>query len=130
MATTHDRLRAMVIKQLGLQPKGKGSVVVFHRRTGGIYDPATGGVTAETVTDYTGSGLRVNYSEYAYKNETIVYGDFQLYLSPVKSDGTEMPLPHIGDQLTFIGKKARVINVAPFNENGVGCGWNLQVRYG
>lgn len=126
----HDRMRAMVIRQLGVQPKGKGSPVTFKQRSGGGYDPVTGGVNPEIVTEFNGSGVRVNYSEYAYKNVAIEYGDFQIYLSPVQIDGNEMPRPSIGDEFTFIDKTVRVINVSPFNDNGIDCGWKLQVRYG
>lgn len=126
----HDRMRAMVIKQLSLQPKGKGVPVTYKQSSGGEYDPTTGGITDVTVTSYEGSGLRVNYSEYAYKNTTIEYGDFQIYLSPVTATGEEMPQPSIGDKYTFYDKTVRVINFSPFDENGVSCGWKLQVRYG
>jgi hypothetical protein len=123
-------MRAMVIRQLGLQPKGKGCPVVFSKRTGGGYDPVTGGVKPEVVTEYNGSGVRINYSEYAHKNVSIEYGDFQIYLSPVQTNGNEMPQPSIGDVITFLDKTVRVINLSPFNDNSVGCGWKLQVRYG
>ena len=126
----HDRMRAMVIRQLALQPKGKGSAVNLEYSIGGEFDPSTGGVTPIDVIVYNGSGVRVNYKEYAYKNTSIEVGDFQLYLSPVATDGTEMPKPETGDELTFIGKKVRVINIEPFDDNGTNCGWKLQVRYG
>lgn len=126
----HNRMRAMVIRNLAPQPKGQGVPITFVYRTGGGYDKVTGGVKPETVTEIVGSGVRVNYSEFAYRNTAIVYGDFQVYLSPVKADGTDMPTPKIGDELIFLGNKARVINFGPFNDNGVGCGWKLQVRYG
>ncbi|MNC05505.1 hypothetical protein D3C75_529810 [compost metagenome] len=130
MAGMHNRLRAMVIRQLALQPKGKGVAVTFHQQSGGGYNPATGGTYPIVVNDFVGSGIRVNYSEFAYKNNAVEYGDFQIYLSPVQADGTEMPTPNIGDEFTFIDKKARVVNFSPFNENSIGCGWKLQVRYG
>lgn len=130
MSGFHDRMRSMVVRQLALQPKGKGSPVTFSKRTGGGYDPITGGVHPEVVTNFNGSGVRVNYSEYSYKNVTIEYGDFQIYLSPVQTNGSNMPRPSIGDNFTFIDKTVRVINVSPFNDNGVDCGWKLQVRYG
>lgn len=126
----HDRMRAMVIRQLSPQPKGKGVAVTFSKRTGGGYDPVTGGVKPEVVTEYNGSGVRVNYSEYAYTNVAVEYGDFQIYLSPVQIDGSAMLRPSIGDEFTFLDKTARVLNVSPFNDNGVDCGWKLQVRYG
>jgi len=130
MAGFHERMRAMVIRQLAPQPKGKGVLLTLHQRMGGVYNPTTGGVTPEVVNDYDGSGLRVNYSEYAYKNTTIEYGDFQLYLSPVETTGGQMPTPSIGDKITFLDKTVVVINLSPFNDNSVGCGWKLQVRYG
>lgn len=126
----HDRMRAMVIRNLAPQPKGKGVPITFSKQVGGGYDRETGGVYPIFTTDFNGSGVRVNYSEFAYKNETIVYGDFQIYLSPVTVDGGEMPKPSIGDEFLFLGQQARVINVNPFNDNGVDCGWKLQVRYG
>lgn len=126
----HDRMRNMVIRQLALTPKGKGVPVVFHKESGGDYDPATGGVTPIVETDYAGSGVRVNYSDYALKNTTIEAGDFQVYLSPVRTDGGEMPTPTVGETFTFINDKVRVIKVSPFNNNATNCGWKVQVRYG
>jgi hypothetical protein len=120
----------MVIKQLGVGRGGNGVQLTLTRRIPGAYDPTTGGSTPTINVDYVGSGLRVNYNEYAYRNETIVYGDFQLYVSPVLIDGTDCPDPQIGDIIYFLEKKIKVINVKPFNDNGTDCGWKLQVRYG
>lgn len=130
MSGFHNRMRAMVIRQLGPQPRGKGVPVIFTKKTGGEYDRTTGGVTPIVETQFTGSGVRVNYSEYSYKTEAIEYGDFQIYLSPVQITGEEMPRPSINDEFMFIDKKVRLINLSPFNDNGIDCGWKLQVRYG
>lgn len=126
----HDRMRAMVIRQLAPQPKGKGVPVLFTKRVSGGYDPKTGDTTPIVIQKFTGSGLRVNYSNFSYSNSTIKYGDFQIYLSPVLEDGTEAPTPSVNDKFEFLGKSVTVISVQPFNENSVGCGWKLQVRYG
>lgn len=126
----HNRMRAMVIRQLAPQPKGKGVSVTFTKRTSGGYNPKTGETTPIVTTKFVGSGLRVNYSQYSYTNSTITYGDFQIYLSPVLQDGTEMPTPSANDKLQFLGRDVTVIAVHPFNENSEGCGWKLQVRYG
>lgn len=126
----HDRMRAMVIRQLSLQPKGKGVSVTLQHSVPGEFDPSTGGVTPTLVTEYAGSGVRVNYKEYAYKNTSIEVGDFQIYLSPVLVNGSEMPQPKLGDELIFINKTVRLINIEPFDDNGLNCGWKLQVRYG
>lgn len=130
MAGIHNRMRAMVIRQLAPQPKGNGVPVTFTKRKSGGYDPKTGKTTPVVTQNFVGSALRVNYSTFSYTNSTIVYGDFQLYLSPVLSDGTDTPEPSIGDQFVFLGKKVTVVNYSPFNDNGVGCGWKMQVRYG
>jgi hypothetical protein len=127
----HERMRAMVIRQLAPQPKGKGVPITFTKRSGGGYDPITGEDIPVTVTEFTSSGLRVNYSDKSYVNSTITYGDFQIYLSPVLVDGvTDTPTPSIRDTFNFLGKEVSVINVDPFNDNSVGCGWKLQVRHG
>lgn len=128
MAGFHTRMRNMVIRRLSL--KNEGVPIIFSKSSGGDYDPVTGGVTPITQVDYIGSGVRVNYKESAYKETTIVYGDFQIYLSPVQSDGTEMPKPEIGDEFLFNSTQCRVINVIPFNDNADNCGWKLQVRNG
>lgn len=126
----HDRMRAMVIRQLAPQPKGKGVPTTFTRKAGGGYDPSTGQGTPIVTKTYKTSALRVNYSTYAYKDTTILHGDFQLYVSPVLEDGTDTPTPVSGDMFTFLGAKVKVVKVEPFNDNGVGCGWKMQVRNG
>lgn len=126
----HERMRAMVIRQLAPQPKGKGVVITFERRDEGGYNPNTGEDEPSIINTYITSGLRVNYSEYGYKNSTIEYGDFQLYVSPILDTGEDTPTPQIGDYFTFLGEKVVVVTVKPFNDNGVSCGWKLQVRYG
>lgn len=125
----HERMRAMVIRQLAPQPKGKGVPTTLYKITEGEYDPVTQ-ESPQTTAEYIGSGVRVNYSDFAYRNTDIVYGDFQVYLSPVLADGTESPRPEIDDTILFQGEEVKVINLSPFNDNGVNCGWKLQVRKG
>jgi hypothetical protein len=126
----HDRMRNMVIRQLALQPKGKGVPITFTRKSGGGYDPMTGEVSPIVTETLVGSGIRVNYKDINYANTTIQHGDFQIYLSPVQDTGDEMPKPAVGDVFTFLEDTARVVSIEPFNDNSVGCGWKLQVRRG
>lgn len=126
----HNRMRNMVIRQLAYGKGGKGNPVDFKTKTKGVFNPATGKVEGSVESVVTGSGVRVNYSESSYKDATIQHGDFQLYLSPVLLDGSDAPVPRVGDRLTFLGKSVDVIKVSPFNDNGLDCGWKLQVRYG
>lgn len=126
----HERLRAMTIRQLALQPKGKGVPVTFTKKTGGGYNPKNGKNEPIVTTTYVSSGVRVNYKDSNYSNTTIQYGDFQIYLSPVLDDGSETPKPLVGDAITFLDDLVKVVSIQPFNDNGVGCGWKLQVRHG
>lgn len=126
----HDRMRAMVIRQLAPQPKGKGVLVTFTKRVSGGFDPETGDTTPIVNKEFTSSGLRVNYSEWTHANTNIPYGDFQIYLSPILEDGADTPEPSIGDHYTFMSKSVVVVNYSHFNDNGPGCGWKLQVRHG
>ncbi len=127
MSSMHPRMRAMVIRNLGLAPRGQGSVVVLRQVEDGVFNPATGELD-QVVTEYTGSGVRVNYSEYTHRNFNIPYSDYQIYLSPVQADGEEMPTPQIDDTLVFLGNEVKVVELHPFNENGFGCGWKIRVR--
>lgn len=126
----HERMRAMVIRQLAPQPKGKGVPITFTKKTGGGYNPKTGKTEPIVTTTYVSSGVRVNYKDSNYANTTIQYGDFQIYLSPVLDTGEDTPKPVVGDAFTFLDELVKVVSIEPFNDNGVGCGWKLQVRHG
>lgn len=126
----YDRIRAMTIRQLGLGRGGKGSPVTLYKQGEGEFNPATGLIEGAGTTEYAGSGVRVNYTNFAYKSEAIEHGDFQLYLSPVLQDGTDCPAPVIADTLSFLEEVYKVINLEPWNAAGIVCGWKLQMRKG
>lgn len=121
-----DRLRAMVIKNLS--PKGAGVAMTLTKTTGSVFNPGTSSVTPGTTTNYLGSGLRVNYKAYEYKNTAIEYGDFQVYLSPVLLDGTDCPRPATGDKVIIGAESATVVNLERWNSNELECGYKLQMR--
>lgn len=127
----HDRMRNMVIRQLSSTGRGKGVPVSLHRYTPGTFDALTGELVGGGTVTYPGSGVRVNYSDSSYNGVDIIYGDFQIYLSPVQIDMiTEMPTPVINDTATFNGESVKIVRITPFNDNQTRCGWKLQVRYG
>lgn len=126
----YDRIRAMTIRQLGLGRGGKGSAVILYKQGEGEFNPVTGRIEGAGTTEYAGSGLRINYTNFAYKSEAIEYGDFQLYLSPVLQDGVDCPAPVIEDTLLFLEETYKVINLEAWNAAGTSCGWKLQVRKG
>lgn len=126
----YDRIRAMTIRQLGVGRGGKGSPVTLYKQVEGVFNPVTGRIEEAITTEYAGSGLRVNYTNFEYKSEAIEHGDFQLYLSPVLLDGTDCPVPEIADTFSFLGDVYKVINVDTWNAAGVSCGWKVQSRKG
>lgn len=131
MSRIHDNLRKLTIRQLSVGPRGQGAPAVLTRTVKGEYDPSTGKYGTSTVTNYNGSGLRVSFTNFEYKDTTILHGDFKLYLSPVLQDGvTDTPVPVLGDIITFAEMKCKVINMETWNSGGVDCGWKLQMRKG
>ena len=126
----YDRIRAMTIRQLGVGRGGKGSPVTLYKQGEGEFNPVTGRIEGAGTTEYAGSGLRVNYTNFEYKDEAIEHGDFQLYLSPVLLDGTDCPVPEVADTFSFLGDVYKVINIDTWNAAGVSCGWKAQSRKG
>jgi len=130
MSKVQDNLRKLTIRRLGVGPKGQGAPAVLTRTVKGEYNPAEGSFPSEVVTSYEGSGLRVNYTSYEYRDTTIKHGDFKLYMCPVLQDGTDSPVPVIADIITFDGVKCKVVNLESWNSSGIECGWKLQMRKG
>lgn len=126
----HKRMRNMVIRNLGTGRGGQGVPLYFKHVVPGKYNPKTGKVDGATETVRVGSGVRVNYKQYAYTDTTIQLGDFQIYMSPIDDKGVDFDRPNMNDTLTFLGETVRIVSVEPFNDNGENCGWNLQVRHG
>lgn len=129
----HPRQRQMVIRRLGIGKGGQGVSLKLVKVADGAFDPATGTLN-QTATEYQGSGVRVNYSEYTHRHFDIPYSDYQIYMSPVQIQTdplvpvADMPTPEIDDTVKFLSTEAKIVEVHPFNENGLGCGWKLRVR--
>lgn len=124
----HERFRAMTIRQLGL--KGNGIPAVLHKETEGVYNPSTGFVEGGGSVDYEGSGIRVNYKTFDYRDLTIAHGDFRLYLSPQLQNGNDCPAPENGDTVTFDNDTYKVINFETWKAGHLDCGWKIQLRKG
>lgn len=123
-----DRLRNMVIKNLMPSPKGSGVELTLTKETLGGFDPGTSTVIPGTKELFEGSGIRVGYKTFDYKNTAIEYGDFKVYLSPKLMNGGECPVPATGDKITIGAETSSVIHLERWNSNGIECGWKLQMR--
>lgn len=126
----HDRLRNMTIRQLGLGSGGKGAPATLNKVVEGVFNPETSSIEGGGYSTFYGSGLRVNYKSYDYRDTTIEHGDFRLYFSPVLVDGTDSPTPAIDDTVEFDNNLYKVVNLETWKAADVVCGWKLQLRKG
>lgn len=126
----HIRLRAMTIRRLGVGRGGQGSPATLHKISKGEYNPDTGEMEGAGSFNYQGSGLRVNYTTFEYRDVSILKGDYKLYLCPVLINGEDCPPPKLGDTVTFDNDVYKVINMEAWNASGLECGWKCQMRKG
>lgn len=120
----YDRAKALAARLLS--PSDKGAALTLHVKTAGAYDPETG--ASETVTNYSGSGIRTNYAAAEIDGSLIMQDDVKLIVSPVQISEADMPQPKPADAITFDGSVYQVIDVKPWNYAGVACGFEVQAR--
>jgi hypothetical protein len=81
--------------------KGKGQSVTLTKVTAGTYDPATGGFTGAGTSTQTAYGAVFDYGAKQIDGTLIKAGDKQLLLSAVKTDGTALTAPVLGDTVSI-----------------------------
>lgn len=122
-----DRLRAMTIRNLKPRDNGgKGQAGSLVRREY-TYNPDTDMNEVVDAT-YDISGIRATYALRHIDGQLIRMSDVKFYLSPVLIDGTDCPTPLTTDQIQIDGKTYTVLTVKTWNNSGVECGWQLQLR--
>lgn len=127
MADMFDRFRAMTIRNL--QPRSSGGkgmpgTLVRKERT---YNPDTD--LNETVdSTYSISGLRATFALRHVDGELIRISDVKFYLSPVLINGEDCPTPLTTDQIQLDEKVYTVVSVKDWDNAGVVCGWQVQLR--
>lgn len=127
MADIHDRGRALAIRMLAPRPEGKGVSLVLRKKTVGEYNPETGGQDV-VWTEYTGSGLRTMYDLKDIDRSYILEGDVEILMSPVMTDGADMPQPSTNDVIVFDGSSYNVVDVMPGNFIGLDCFYKAHCR--
>jgi len=129
MTDIHDRGRALAIRQLAPRPAGKGAALVLRVSVPGVRNPATGTTPPPTVTDYTGSGLRTQYRSRDVDGTQIRAGDVRLLVSPILTNGSDMPTPQPGQRVQFDGGQWYTVqNSDAWNYAGVSIGFVVQGR--
>lgn len=106
----------------------KGGVVVLRRELPGEYDPENGGPGAGSTTEYTGTAVKLNYSQDDIDGTLIKQGDQQLLLSPLQRDGAPMPLPVSGDLVLIGAKIYSVQSVVDLQPTDTSLLFTLQLR--
>lgn len=127
MADIHERGRALAIRMLAPRPHGKGASLVLRKKTVGEYNPETGGQDV-VWTEYNGSGLRTTYDLKDIDNSYILEGDVEILMSPVMTDGADMPQPSTNDVIVFDGSSYNVVDVRPGNFIGLDCFYKAHCR--
>ena len=97
--TFYTRLQATANRLL----RGKGQSVTLTKVTAGTYDPTTGGFTGAGTSTQTAYGAVFDYGAKQIDGTLIKAGDKQLLLSAVKTDGTALIAPALGDTVTVGG---------------------------
>jgi len=106
----------------------KGAIVTLRREAPGEYDPETGGPGTGTVTEYLGTGVKLNYEAENIDGTLIQRGDQQLLLSPLQRDGTPMPTPTVADLVLVGGVAYTIANVGDLQPVDVSLLFTLQLR--
>lgn len=129
MVDMFDRLRAMTTKNLKPRTSGgKGQAGILVRREY-LYDPDTD-MNVALDNNYDISGLRATYALRHVDGDLVRMTDVKFYLCPLLLDDTDCPPPLTTDQIRMDGKTYTVISVNTWNNSGVDCGWQLQLRTG
>ena len=127
MPDIHDRGRALAIRMLAPRTKGKGLALTLRKKTVGEYNPETGGQDV-LWTEYTGSGLRTTYDLKDIDGSYILEGDVEILMSPVMTDGADMPQPSTNDVIVFDGSSYNVVDVRTGNFIGLDCFYKAHCR--
>ena len=127
MPDIHDRGRALAIRMMAPRTKGKGLALTLRKKTVGEYNPETGGQDV-LWTEYTGSGLRTTYDLKDIDGSYILEGDVEILMSPVMTDGADMPQPSTNDVIVFDGSSYNVVDVRTGNFIGLDCFYKAHCR--
>jgi len=108
----------------------KGQTVTLTREVSGTYDPTTG-TSAITTSTQTGKGVILPFSAGLRKlaGTNIAIGDKQCLLSALKTDGSALTAPVVGDTLTDSNSVVyEIVEVNPLEPAGLRIFYDLTLR--
>lgn len=127
MADMFDRLRAMTIRRLKPRSEGGNGMAGVLIRQEYAYNPDTD-MNETTKASYDISGLRASFSLRHVDGQLIRMSDVKFYLCPVLLDDTACPTPLTTDEIQLDGTSYTIISVKNWDNAGVKCGWQVQLR--
>lgn len=102
-----------------------GAPVTLRRKVEGEYDTATGDVLEDRVTNYSGHGVKLDYTAREIDGTRIRAGDAHVYLSI-----TGMVAPLTGDILSVNGIPWTVVRAETLQPGAITLLYDVQVRRG
>jgi hypothetical protein len=124
--STYDRFYKSAVRLLGTT--GLGASGTINRMQDGVYNPVTGGVTTSTPVTLNISGVRIGYKDYYINGDTILDTDVNLYIKPTTQEGVIISEIKSSDKITFDGTTYTVVDVKPWNFNGMSIGFKVHAR--
>jgi hypothetical protein len=114
-------------RETDMKLRKKGGTITLRRIVLGDDDPDTG-KPAQTITDYTAAGVKLNYVTERIDGKLIQSGDQELLLSPLQLNGQPLPEPTAGDLVLINGATFAIHNVAKLEPTDVVILYTLQLR--
>lgn len=104
-----------------------GSPITITKESEGAFNPSTGAVVS-TVESFETTGVKMAIKQYLVDGETILNADVHFYVSPVTTNGLELPLVTSTDTITFNNEKYVVVDTKPWDFNGNRIGQKVHAR--
>lgn len=125
MRGVYNRFYNMALRRLS--SNGLGSPIKITREGESSFDPTTGEVTTNKVEVNT-SGIKMNVKEHLVDGELILATDVLFYVSPETDEGGSVPLILSADQVEFSGRGYVVVDVRPWDFEGIIIGQKVHAR--
>lgn len=97
---------------------GSGYIITLSWETGATYITYTGKPSGSTAGPYTSSGIEISRVEQDRPGTLVKAGDIKFMLSPLQTDGSDMPEVPVRATATLGGVDYTVTGVEPYKPAG------------